>query len=176
VSDLFAKLQAAAAFAARAHQGHLRKDGRTPYISHSFRVCLVVRHVFGFDDPEMLMAALLHDTIEDTTTDFDDINEQFGPRVAEWVQALTKDKRLPEQVREDAYARALINGGWQVHALKLADIYDNLSDLENLPSQRRPQTLARSRFYMDRVKSAITDDLQRAYDLTERRLADAGQT
>ena len=60
----------AAAFAARAHHHQVRKDGRTPYFSHPVRVCLVVRQVFGFDDPRILAAALLHDTLEDTTTDF----------------------------------------------------------------------------------------------------------
>ena len=69
----------AAALAARVHQGQLRKDKETPYVSHVFRVCLIVRDVFGFDDPRMLCAALLLDTIEDTTTDFDDIAEHFSP-------------------------------------------------------------------------------------------------
>src|SRR5438132_11061847 len=90
----------AVAFAARAHRGQLRKDGATPYVSHVFRACLVVRHVFGFDDERMLTAALLHDTIEDTTTDFDDVTERFGPEVAAWVACLSKDKRLPDDQRE----------------------------------------------------------------------------
>src|SRR3954464_1988237 len=103
----------AAAFAARRHRHQIRKDGHTPYVSHVFRVCLVVRHVFGFDDPRMLAAALLHDTIEDTNTDCDDIIERFGPEVAEWVSALTKETRLPHDEREAAYARAISEGAWQ---------------------------------------------------------------
>src|SRR5207249_11061268 len=86
----------AVAFAARAHDGQTRKDGRTPYVSHVFRVCLILRHVFGLDDSQALTAAALHDTVEDTTTDFDDVEESFGRDVAEWVAALSKDKRLPE--------------------------------------------------------------------------------
>src|SRR6476660_6714705 len=86
----------AASFAARAHRHQLRKDGQTPYAAHPFRVCLIVRHVFGIDDPDTLTAALLHDTIEDTTTDFDDLEKQFGVKVAGWVAALTQDKRLPD--------------------------------------------------------------------------------
>jgi guanosine-3',5'-bis(diphosphate) 3'-pyrophosphohydrolase len=80
----------AAAFAARAHRHQLRKDDRTPYVSHPFRVCLVVRQVFGFDDPKVLAAALLHDTIEDTTTDCDDLTDEFGPDVARWVGAMSR--------------------------------------------------------------------------------------
>src|SRR3954462_381480 len=87
-ADGFRLLLEAASFAARAHRHQLRKDGQTPYAAHPFRVCLVVPHVFGLDDPDFLAAALLHDTIEDTTTDFDDLEKAFGPRIAGWVAAL----------------------------------------------------------------------------------------
>jgi (p)ppGpp synthase/HD superfamily hydrolase len=103
IAETYAPLLAAAGFAARAYRQQLRKDGETPYIAHPFRVCLIVRHVFGFADPEMLTAALLHDTVEDTTTDRDDLIERFGPKVAGWVAALSKDKRLPDEEREAAY-------------------------------------------------------------------------
>src|SRR5579883_2187980 len=103
----------AVAFAARAHQGQRRKDGETPYASHPFRVCLVVRDVFGIDDRQVLTAALLHDTVEDTTTDFDDIEERFGADVARWVAALSKDKRLQELEREQAYVAQLADAPWQ---------------------------------------------------------------
>ena len=89
----------AIAFAARAHHGQLRKDGKTPYASHPFRVCLIVRDIFAIDDPYVLAAAVLHDTIEDTTTDFDDLEKHFGREVAEWVAALSKDKRRHERER-----------------------------------------------------------------------------
>src|SRR6516225_6065576 len=126
LDDLF--VLEAATFAARAHKKQLRKDGQTPYASHVFRVCLVVRHVFGFDDLRMLIAALLHDTIEDTTTDFDDIVQRFGPKIAEWVAYLTKDKRLPEDLRERDYMKRLQEAPWQVHVCKLAEVYENLMD------------------------------------------------
>ena len=100
MTALHEQLLQAVALAARAHDGQLRKDGLTPYVSHPFRVCLVVREVFGFSDPRMLLAAILHDTIEDTTTDFDDLEAKFGPEIAEWVGKLSKDKRLPEAERE----------------------------------------------------------------------------
>src|SRR5438445_8221087 len=96
MGKLYRPLLEAVSFAARAHQGQLRKDGRTPYVAHVFRVCLVLRHVFGIDDPRALMAAALHDTVEDTATDFDDLKEKYGADVATWVSALSKDKRLPD--------------------------------------------------------------------------------
>src|SRR5713226_7417151 len=97
----------AIAFAARAHQGQLRKDQRTPYASHVFRVCLIVRQIFGVEDASVLTAAVLHDTVEDTTTDFDDLEKEFGSEVAGWVAALSKDKRLPDAEREKAYVTQL---------------------------------------------------------------------
>src|SRR5262249_49786728 len=102
-----APLLEAIAFAARAHKPQLRKDGQTSYGSHVFRVCLVVRHVFGVSDPRVLTAAVLHDTIEDTTTDFDDLTDRFGPDIASWVAALSKDKRQQEEEREKAYMAEL---------------------------------------------------------------------
>ena len=101
------RLLRAAGFAARAHRHQLRKDGQTPYVSHVFRVCLTVRHVFGVDDETALTAALLHDTIEDTATDFDDVEKDFGAAVAECVQFLTKDMRLREPEREKKYKEEL---------------------------------------------------------------------
>lgn len=158
----------AAAFAARAHQGHLRKDKETPYVSHVFRVCMIVRDLFGFDDPRMLCAALLHDTVEDTKTDFDDLAERFSPEVAEWVALLSKDKRLKEKEREAEYIRGLQAAPWQVKACKLADVYDNLCDLEALPAERRPQALERTKRYLDGIGAAPSPKLKRPLELTRK--------
>jgi (p)ppGpp synthase/HD superfamily hydrolase len=161
----------AVAFAARAHRHQLRKDGETPYASHPFRVCLVLRHVFGIDDPKVLTAAVLHDTVEDTTTDFDDLGERFGPDVARWVAALTKDKRLPDDEREKAYAAALVAGGWPVHVCKLADVFDNLLDSGHFPPEKRRKTFSRSRFYLDALDPHLAPEARPAF-ATVRRLLD----
>jgi (p)ppGpp synthase/HD superfamily hydrolase len=162
---------AAAAFAARAHRHQLRKDGETPYFSHPVRVCLVVRQVFGFDDPRMLAAALLHDTIEDTTTDYDDLAKHFGTDVARWVAALSKDSRLPENERETAYCDALRSADWQVKALKLADIYDNLGDCDNLDAKGRRKTANKARAYLNALRPNLPPEAQNALHLVEERLA-----
>ncbi len=120
--------QTAAGMAARFHQGQVRKDGRTPYISHPFRVALTAREIFGVSDEQVLAAALLHDTIEDTSADFDDIAEAFGDEVARIVAAVTKDMRLPEPAREPAYDEGLRAADWRAHVVKLADQFDNLSN------------------------------------------------
>jgi guanosine-3',5'-bis(diphosphate) 3'-pyrophosphohydrolase len=145
----------AISFAARAHEGQLRKDGKTPYVSHVFRVCLILRHVFGLDDSEALTAAVLHDTIEDTKADFDDLAEKFGPEVAGWVATLSKDKRLPEPEREKAYVERLANASWQVKLCKLADILDNLIDSAHFPPDKRSRVFQNAERYLAGLKKDL---------------------
>ncbi|GJM18930.1 MAG: hypothetical protein DHS20C14_11430 [Phycisphaeraceae bacterium] len=118
----------AAAFAAREHKGHLRKDGRTPYIAHVFRVAMIVSHQFGHDDESTLAAAILHDVIEDTPNDYDDISRRFGHDVADMVAALTKNMLLPEPEREKDYDQRLAKADWRARLIKLADVLDNATD------------------------------------------------
>lgn len=120
--------QCAAKLAATKHQHQLRKDHQTPYISHTVRVVLTLQHIFGISDPVIHAAALLHDTIEDTACDFDDIEEACGPDVAGMVALLSKDPRIREDRREELYFRQLAEAEWSVQAIKLADVYDNFCD------------------------------------------------
>lgn len=168
-SDLDLLLEAAS-FAARAHRHQLRKDKETPYAAHTFRVCLIARQVFGIADPKVLAAALLHDTIEDTPTDYDDLAERFGADVARWAAGLTKDMRLPDDEREQAYRDHLAHAEWPVLACKLADIYDNLTDSKHLSGEKRERTLGRSRSYLDAMKPAVPPELKQAFELTEAKL------
>jgi len=120
--------QRAASFAARRHAGQMRKDGQTPYFAHPVRVALTVQQVFEQSDETALVAALLHDLIEDTTTDYDELLSEFGQNVAAAVAALSKDPRLPEHEREAEYDRQLAQASWQARLVKLADVYDNFCD------------------------------------------------
>jgi (p)ppGpp synthase/HD superfamily hydrolase len=164
-ADNVRPLLEAIAFAARAHQGKLRKDKATPYVSHVFRVCLVLRHVFAIDDCRALMAAALHDTVEDTDTDFDNLREEFGEDVAGWVAALSKDKRLPEEEREQAYAEALARAPWQVKACKLADVYDNVMDSARSEPQQRAHVLKRAHYYVDALAADLPEPVRRPWEI-----------
>jgi guanosine-3',5'-bis(diphosphate) 3'-pyrophosphohydrolase len=165
----------AVAFAARAHRAQLRKDNETPYVSHVVRVCLIVRHLFGIEDADALTAAVLHDTLEDTTTDYDDLIERFGATVAGWVAALSKDKRLPEEEREAAYVKTLRGAPWQVKVCKLADIYDNLSDSASLNVKGRKKSLERSRLYLSALQSHLPREAERAFEIVSRQMASLEQ-
>ena len=167
MSNEFHQLLRTVAFAARAHDGQKRKDGKTPYVSHVVRVALILRECFGVGDPEILQTALLHDTIEDTTTDFDDIAREFSPTVASWVAALTKDKRLREDAREDDYLAALRAAPWQVHLCKLADVYDNLLDSEHFDPARRATNLKRVRFYLEGFADAEHSEVRRCWRIVD---------
>jgi (p)ppGpp synthase/HD superfamily hydrolase len=160
----------AASFAARAHDGQYRKDGATPYAAHPFRVCMVVREVFGFDDPRMLIAALLHDTIEDTTTDFDEVAERYGSEIASWVGYLTKDKRMPDAERERDYIIKIKSAPWQVQVCKLADIFDNLMDIPQLPADRRAKPLKRAEQYVAEFRDLTALETREPLALVEKLL------
>tara|TARA_R110002072_G_scaffold42064_10_gene117948 strand:+ start:92424 stop:92963 length:540 start_codon:yes stop_codon:yes gene_type:complete len=142
--------QQAASFAARAHNHQLRKDKKTPYIAHPFRVAMVVSHVFKCDDEVAICAAILHDTIEDTRVDFDAIEKRFGRDVADCVAVLTKNMLLREAQREADYDQRLADGPWQGRLVKLADVYDNGLDIPR-----------------DSMKKKCTERCKRALALTE---------
>jgi guanosine-3',5'-bis(diphosphate) 3'-pyrophosphohydrolase len=157
----------AVSYASRQHEGQRRKDGTTPYVSHVVRVAFIVQRLFGHDDADMVTAAVLHDTLEDTRSDFDEIAERFSPRVAKWVAALSKDKRLEESEREDAYLKQLLSADWQVQVCKLADIYDNLLDMDSAAAARTSQVLSRARHYLDGLARVPNAKVKRAWNIVE---------
>jgi guanosine-3',5'-bis(diphosphate) 3'-pyrophosphohydrolase len=159
-------------FAARAHEGQLRKDGKTPYASHVVRVCLIARHLFGVDDPQVLTAAALHDTLEDTTTDFDDLEERFGRAVAEWVAALSKDKRLPHAERERVYVERLAAAPWQVKLCKLADIFDNLTDARHTVPEQQARVFENAHRYLAGLEPNLPERCREAWDIVAQLLAE----
>ncbi len=127
----------AASFAARAHHGQLRKDKRTPYVAHAFRVAMIARDIFGCDDEVVLCTALLHDTIEDQDVDFDDIEKRFGLEIAQCVAATSKNMLLREPDREVDYDERLAKATWQARLVKLADVYDNAMEIPKPSMQVR---------------------------------------
>lgn len=85
------KLKDAVIFAAQKHDGQYRKITNQPYIFHCTEVCQIVSELTY--DEDVMCAALLHDTVEDTKTNLDEIEELFGPRVMRLVSYETENKR-----------------------------------------------------------------------------------
>lgn len=125
---------AAVKFAAEKHRFQTRKDPKqTPYIIHPIGVADHLLTIGKVHDPDILIAALLHDTVEDTDTKFEEIHAIFGTRVEGFVRELTDDKALPKMERKRLqieHASAKSAGAAQI---KLADKYYNLNDLLQMP-------------------------------------------
>lgn len=92
----------AANFAAIKHKDQKRKDGKTPYINHPVGVANLIAELGKVTDPVILQAALLHDTVEDTATTFDELEKHFGTKVRNIVAEVTDDKSLPKLERKNA--------------------------------------------------------------------------
>jgi guanosine-3',5'-bis(diphosphate) 3'-pyrophosphohydrolase len=91
----------AVAFAAEKHRNQRRKDAEaSPYINHPIALANVLANEGGIEDPYVLCAAVLHDTIEDTETTAAELESHFGYRIASIVLEVTDDKSLEKQVRK----------------------------------------------------------------------------
>jgi guanosine-3',5'-bis(diphosphate) 3'-pyrophosphohydrolase len=133
MNDL-ASLLKAASFAARKHTGHKRKgsDGQ-PYINHPLEVANVLAGIGGITDYDVLIAALLHDTVEDTGVTLDLVAKLFGETVSSYVAEVTDDKNLPKNERkllQIEHAPFLSDGA---KLIKLGDKISNIVDVTNNP-------------------------------------------
>jgi GTP diphosphokinase / guanosine-3',5'-bis(diphosphate) 3'-diphosphatase len=144
----------AAAFAAERHRDQRRKGKyASPYINHPLALANLLAHDCGERDPTLLIAALLHDTVEDTGTTFAEIEQLFGADVAAIVREVTDDKSLPkaERKRLQVEQAAHISRGAQL--VKLADKICNLRDLSSAPPS--DWTRQRLREYFDWAKAVV---------------------
>ena len=153
IDDPIQAMLKAASYAARKHSDQRRADGMTPYFAHVARVTLITRHLFRVSDQDVLTAALLHDVIEDTNTDHDEIAEIFGARVAKYVILLTKNKMLSKKLREKDYERRLRRAPEAVQIAKLADVFDNLSD--RVGTTKLPKTLETAKKWLVIFKPSL---------------------
>jgi (p)ppGpp synthase/HD superfamily hydrolase len=117
-------------FAKRKHLGQLRKNGKTTTFSHLKDVVRNLKKM-KVTDEEIICAAWLHDTIEDTDTDYDSIKDRFGKNVAEIVVSVTKDNRLPKKQCEIKYQKDLKASSAKAKLVKIADILANVNDAPN---------------------------------------------
>ena len=122
-------LDRALAVSATAHRNQERKGSRVPYIIHPVHVAiLLMRHDFP---EEVIVAALLHDVVEDTTLTIEDIARDFGPEVARLVAAVSEQKLegtelLPWRHRKEAQLAHLQSADRHIAAIKTADALHNL--------------------------------------------------
>ena len=128
---------------------------------------MALSRLFDVKNENVLIAALMHDLIEDTLTDYDDIEREFGKEVAEWVGLLSKDKRLPKEKREAAYIRQMTEGPIEVQLIKLADIYDNILDSRSFRPPSFAKVLKQAQDYIDKLPKKQDPALQKAVKAVE---------
>jgi guanosine-3',5'-bis(diphosphate) 3'-pyrophosphohydrolase len=117
-------------FAAEKHRHQRRKDKeQSPYINHPIEVAERIWNVGKHEDINVICAALLHDTVEDTDATFEEIEENFGHAIVDMVKEVTDDKSLPKATRKQLqidHAPHLSQGAKHI---KLADKTCNIKDI-----------------------------------------------
>jgi len=120
-------------FSAKKHRDQRRKDPeKTPYINHPIGVAHSLAHEGKVEDINVLKAAILHDTVEDTDTTIEEVKEVFGATVAGIVAEVTDEKGLPTAERKRLQVVNASKKSREAKLVKLADKLYNLRDLDRV--------------------------------------------
>jgi (p)ppGpp synthase/HD superfamily hydrolase len=147
--------------AAEAHEGQLRKDNGSPYITHPVAVAGLL-DAAGYDD-EVIAAALLHDVVEDTDMAPDEIAERFGKRVARLVEALSDDDTIHDyQARKREHSDQVAGAGGDAIAIYIADKLSNLCDMRRIYAKEGEEIASRFKTPLDQRIGLWREDLEMA--------------
>ena len=156
-------------FAADKHRDQRRKDpAASPYVNHPIAVAELLARVALVADPVTLLAAILHDTVEDTETTFEELEREFGSRVRSVVEEVTDDKSLPKQERKRRQVEHAAHLSDRAKLVKLADKTSNVRDVAENPP--RDWSLERRSEYLDWAEAVVAGcrgtnaALERAFD------------
>jgi guanosine-3',5'-bis(diphosphate) 3'-pyrophosphohydrolase len=159
----------ALAFAADKHRNQRRKDAdASPYINHPIALADVLANEAGIEDERVLVAAILHDTIEDTEATEQEVVRHFGQEVADIVCEVTDDKALPKAERKRLQVEHAPTLSRRAKLVKLADKIANLRDIASSPPKDWP--LERRQEYFDWAKAVVEGgrgvhpELERIFD------------
>jgi len=159
----------ALSFAAYKHRHQVRKGSEPiPYINHPIALADLLVRTANVSDPEIIAAALLHDTVEDTCTTAEELKAEFGPVISQLVAELTDDKRLSKEERKRRQLEHASSLSPRARIVKLADKVCNLRDIVEDPPARWP--LERKQQYFDWAKSVVDKiretnvELEKAFD------------
>lgn len=159
----------AVAFAADKHRNQRRKDAdASPYINHPIALANVLSNEGGIANEDVLIAALLHDTIEDTQTTEQELREVFGDKIASIVLEVTDDKSLPKVERKLKQVEHAAHASIEAKLVKLADKICNLRDMVSSPPKDWP--LERRQEYFAWAKAVVAglrgtnSKLERVFD------------
>ncbi|MGF6764823.1 guanosine-3',5'-bis(diphosphate) 3'-pyrophosphohydrolase [Paraburkholderia sp. GAS33] len=159
----------AIAFAAEKHRGQRRKDrDASPYINHPIALANVLANEAGIEDESVLVAAVLHDTIEDTDTSEEEMAQLFGQAVVDIVNEVTDDKSLPKAERKRLQIERASQASREAKLVKLADKICNLRDLAGSPPadwsfERKQEYLRWAKAVVDQIRG-VHPTLERLFD------------
>jgi len=136
-----------------------RKDATTTYFEHLSGVVTRLKNL-GITDEDVMCAAWLHDTIEDTKTTFDEIEQRFGDKVAVLVLSLSKDRSLSKAKQEEQYVKQLKEASFNAKLIKLCDISANLKDIKNstLSKTKKVKTVRKIVRYLNAIKPRLVNN------------------
>ena len=158
-------------FAAHKHRDQRRKDAQaSPYINHPIALANVLVHEGAVDDPAVLSAALLHDTVEDTETTPAELREAFGEKIAGIVLEVTDDKSLLKAERKRLQIEHAAHISREAKLVKLADKICNVRDVADHPPAK--WDLTRRREYFEWAK-AVVDQLRGVHPALEKKFDEA---
>ena len=144
----------AVAFAAEKHSTQRRKDAQaSPYINHPIALANVLANEGDIANQDVLIGALLHDTIEDTETTPEELKAIFGEKIASIVMEVTDDKNLPKAQRKALQIEHAAHASMEAKLVKLADKICNLRDMLSSPPQ--DWTLQRKRDYFTWAEEVV---------------------
>ena len=127
-------LTRALVFAAEAHANQRRKGAaQEPYVNHLLEVMDLVAQATGGKDLDLLLAALLHDVVEDTAVTAEDLSQRFGPRVAGIVSEASDDMSLPKSERRLRRIAGMPHKSPEARMVKIADAISNLRAIAESP-------------------------------------------
>jgi len=150
------KIIAALHFASEKHKFQCRKgEASVPYINHPIQVARVLSEVGGEDDTNLLVSAILHDTIEDTKTSENEIEKRFGSEVLSIVKEVSDDKNLSKAERKQAQIDTASSLSMSAKKLKLADKISNVRDMTLDPPAR--WTAERKLRYIDWAEAVVNN-------------------
>ena len=127
------RLIKASVYAAEKHKYQRRKGfNQVPYINHPLKVAKMLSEC-GENDENLLVAAILHDVIEDTDANSQEVTEQFGKEVSDLVLEVTDDKDLPYAIRKELQVKGAPTLSENAKRLKIADKICNVKDILSYP-------------------------------------------
>ena len=148
------KILEALQFAAHKHRDDRRKDvAASPYINHPIALANVLWQEAAVHEPDVICAALLHDTVEDTQTTEAELVERFGRKIAGIVMEVTDDKSLEKPERKRMQIEHAPHLSREAKLVKLADKISNLRDVAASPPKDWP--LKRRQEYFDWAKQVV---------------------